>query len=216
MTSEKIEITQADFSSFIFATPSTNPENVHLTINPLINISTSASSENGETQIKEFEIKNLRFTKKPKLGELKRIAPKHRSTNESCTGFYFGGCEEKLSPKEVKDDGANFEYEITNSSEIKQAYYDQVSGISNASPNFRIIFHNIGSFDSDKIMKRDGRVDGRKYAQYAEINPSDLDGAFEFDVFVKFKDGEKFMTHIVVNFTGEQIISGKTIQGEIQ
>lgn len=208
-----LEVNQANFSSFIFGSDSSGghkTDTVHLTINPLIMFSVSG----GEAELKSFEIKNLKFSKKPKVGEVKIVAPKHRKADESCTGFYFDGCDGRTKPEEVKNNGGNIKYEVVDIESPKEGYYDQVGSSFYINPNFRVIVHNIGGFDYDKIMKKNGSVNGSMYAKYAGIEASDLASTLEFDILATLTDGEKYKQHFVVKFDGNDLLNGKTVTAE--
>jgi|GEM_PF-3113751 len=209
-----IEVNQAQFSSFIFGSSSkgnSKTDTVHLTINPILTFKVDG---NQEVKLESFEIKNLEFSDEPKVGEIKMIAPKHRKTDESCTGFYFGGCKDKAQPEDVKSDGESIEYEVVEGDveKTKTKYYDQVFDTWFVRPEFRVILHNIGEFDYDEVMEKNKAVDGGKYAQYAGLEADDLASVLEFDVVAKMSNGEKFKKHFVAEFDGEDLMKMKTVQ----
>ncbi len=210
-----LKINQANFSSFIFGSNSKggrDSDTVNLIITPMLNLSLSDSVSTKGIKLKSLAIENLKFSKKPAIGEIKIIMPKHNKKTD-CSNILFGDCRKKINPKNIKSDKNKFVYEVLNNHTIEQGYYDQIN-TDFISPQFKILFYNIGSVDCDKIMSKTGSFNSARLANYANIKASDLKSKLEFDIVASFDNGETSKKHLVVNFNGDDLIKQKTVQAE--
>lgn len=208
-------VNQANFSSFIFGSNSKglrNPDTVNLIITPMLNLSLNSSVASEKINLKSLAIKNLKFSKKPTLGKIKIIMPKHYKSS-SCSGFFFEDCHKKINPRNVKSDKNNFSYKIVNNHSVQQAYYDQI-GAEFINPQFKILFYNIGSVDYDKIMSKTGSFNSARLAEYAHIKPNDMKSVLEFDIVASFDNKKETKKHFVVNFNGQDLLTGKTVEAK--
>ena len=63
-------------------------------------------------------------------------------------------------------------------------------------------------------MEQTGSFNSGKLADYAKVKASELKSSLEFDLVASFSNGDKQKKHLVVNFNGQDLLTGKTVKAE--
>ena len=195
--SVEIELVQDGYiSSWVY---SSDDSRVHIRFSPNVNL--SLVSEDFSIIPTSVEIMNAGFTKAPKIGSSLRLYPTTLSRDENCLGNYYEGCDNSLSVEEVVDMGDKGVYLV---SETPTTYGELPEYLGPM--NFSLYLFDIGSYDHDVIMDRDGGFSSSRLLEYSGVNLSDLDCTIEFDVVVKLSDGTQVSKHFKGDIVGSSLV----------
>jgi hypothetical protein len=131
------------------------------------------------------------------------------SREESCLGNYFEGCDNPLSIEDLVDMGDEVSYVV---SETPTTYGELPEYLGPMS--FSIYLFDIGTYDYDGILNRDGVFSGGRLLDYSGVNLSDLDSTIEFDVIVKLSDNTQISKHFKGSIDGSSL-GNMGYQGEL-
>ena len=200
-----IELSQdAYVSTWVY---SSEESRVHIRFSPNVNL--SLVSEDFSITPTSVEIINAGFSVKPKIGNSLRLYPTDLSREESCLGNYFEGCDNPLTIEELVDMGDKGVYVV---SETPTTYAELPEYLGPM--NFSIYLFDIGTYNHDAIMDRDGGFSSSKLLEYGGVTLSDLDCTIEFDVVVKLSDDTQISKHFKGSIEGSSLVE-MAYQGEL-
>jgi hypothetical protein len=186
---------------------SSDNSRVHIRFSPNVNL--SLVTEDYSITPTSVEIINAGFTVKPKIGESLRLYPTDLSREESCLGNYFEGCDSPLTVEELTDMGDKRTYVVSETPTTYEELPEYLGPMS-----FSIYLFDIGTYDYDGILNRDGVFSGGRLLDYSGVNLSDLDSTIEFDVIVKLSDNTQISKHFKGSIDGSSL-GNMGYQGEL-
>ena len=200
-----IELSQDGYiSSWVY---SSEDSRVHIRFSPNVNL--SLVSEDFSITPTSVEIVNAGFTLAPKIGNSLRLYPTDLSREEHCLGNYYDGCATPLTVEELTDMGDKGVYVV---SETPTTYAELPEYLGPM--NFSIYLFDIGTYNHDAIMDRDGGFSSSKLLEYGGVTLSDLDCTIEFDVVVKLSDDTQVSKHFKGSIEGFSLVE-MAYQGEL-
>lgn len=200
-----IELSQDGYiSSWVYSSENSR---VHIRFSPNVNL--SLVSEDFSITPTSVEIVNAGFTLAPKIGSSLRLYPTDLSREENCLGNYYDGCDTPLTVEELTDMGDKGVYVV---SETPATYADLPEYLGPMS--FSIYLFDIGTYNHDAIMDRDGGFSSSKLLEYSGVTLSDLDCTIEFDVVVKLSDDTQISKHFKGSLEGSSLVE-MAYQGEL-
>lgn len=192
----EIEMMQEGYiTSFVY---SSDEGRVHIRFTPHINM--ALVTEDFSITPTSVEIVNAEFSSAPKIGTSLRLYPTTLLREESCLGNYYEGCDNPLSVDSLVDMGDSHVYNVV---ETPLTYGELPEYLGPL--NFSIYVFDIGTYDHDAIMDRDGSFISTKMLEYSGVNLSDLDCTIEFDAVVKLNDGTQIVKHFKGVMNGESL-----------
>lgn len=201
----QLELLQDGYiTSFVYGS---DEGQVHIRLSPKVNI--SLVTEDFSITPTSVEIVNAGFTSAPKIGTTLRLYPTDLSREEHCLGNYYEGCDNPLSVEELTDMGSEGVY-IVSENPLTYGELPEYLGPM----DFSIYIFDIGTYDHDAIMERDGGFRSDRILEYSGVNLSDLDCTIEFDVVVKLKDGTQIVKHFKGGMEGSSL-GELSYQGEL-
>jgi hypothetical protein len=206
-TSKNVDIELAQDGYITPWVYSSDDSRVHVRFSPNVNL--SLVSDDYSITPTSVEIINAGFSKEPKIGDSLRLYPTDLPREESCLGNYFEGCENTLTIEELVDMGDKGTYVV---SETPTTYGELPEYLGPMS--FSIYLFDIGTYDYDAILDRDGVFNSAILLDYSGVNLSDLDSTIEFDVVVKLSNDTQVSKHFKGNIDGSSLGS-MGYQGEL-
>jgi hypothetical protein len=206
-TSKNVDIELAQDAYISPWVYSSDDSRVHIRFSPNVNL--SLVTEDYSITPTSVEIINAGFSVEPKIGDSLRLYPTDLSREESCLGNYFEGCDNPLSIEDLVDMGDEVSYVV---SETPTTYGELPEYLGPMS--FSIYLFDIGTYDYDGILNRDGVFSGGRLLDYSGVNLSDLDSTIEFDVIVKLSDNTQISKHFKGSIDGSSL-GNMGYQGEL-
>lgn len=197
-TSKNVDVELAQEAYITSWVYSSDNSRVHVRFTPNINL--SLVSEDYTITPTSVEIINAGFTVEPKIGKSLRRYPTDLPIEEYCLGNYYEGCDNPLSVEEVKDMGDSGTYIV---SETPTTHGELPKYLGPM--DFSVYLFDIGTYDYDEVMDRDGVFDGGSLLDYSGVNLSDLDSTIEFDVVVRLSDDTQVSKHFKGTIDGSSL-----------
>jgi len=186
---------------------SSDNSRVHIRFSPNVNL--SLVTEDYSITPTSVEIINAGFSVKPNIGNTLRLYPTELSREENCLGNYYEGCDNPLTVEELTDMGDKGVYLV---SETPTTYSELPEYLGPM--NFSIYLFDVGTYDYDAIMDRDGGFSSNRVLDYSGVTLSDLDCTIEFDVIVKLSDDTQVSKHFKGSIDGFSL-TNMSYQGEL-
>lgn len=206
-TSENVDLELAQDGYITPWVYSSDNRRVHIRFSPKVNL--SLVSEDFSITPTSVEIINAGFGVEPKIGNSLRLYPTDLSREEDCLGNYFEGCDNPLTVEELTDMGDKGTYIV---SETPTTYSELPEYLGPM--DFSIYLFDIGTYDHDAIMDRDGGFSSSRLLEYSGVTLSDLDCTIEFDLVVKLSDDTQISKHFKGSIDGSSLTT-MFYQGEL-
>ncbi len=187
-----VKFTKHEVSAFVFnIQEDENSHRLYVNLTPFVSIDV------GELKIGEFRVNN--FQGSCAIGDVVLIHPTDLETDTIGRNFLFQKSSLGMTKGDIKSEGNSIEYVVVD----EVARYNEVNRSNIVTPYFGIIVKEIGNVDYKAIKERDGVFDGTRYLEYAEISQSSLNTDFQFDIFIKFEGGEKYIKTVKGSMSGQ-------------
>ncbi len=179
------KVVQANASTTIYtvAVPDTSLKRVEAHISPMLNISNPTGEE--APFITDFEIRDI-TVQGNSLGTVVRVAPPHVSNSLGCYGWYLQDCHTSESVGGLGDAGNTIRYNVV----VTPEFLDEVPRMPPVLPKFAVVIADLGTIDPQVIMKRVGRYDSSRVAEYAGLDLGKLGSELTFNVYMRLEDGD--------------------------
>lgn len=188
---EVVTITQSEMSSFIFVTQEDETNHIlNINLTPFLGFNVQ------NKDIKRFRISN--FSGSNPKSEVILISPTDLDINTPNRTFLFT-VQDNIIQEDLKSSIDSIEYEV--STEVSK--FNEVNITGDITPNFGIIIKDIGRVNYKEILEKDGTFDGSKYLEYSKTPLELLDTEIQFDVNIKFTDGEEYNKRFKALLKGE-------------
>jgi len=155
--------------------------------------------------ITSYTVKNIKVEGYRK-GKVAIVKPGHISNTLSSYNYVWGPYEDEMKSAEIKDSGRTITFNIVDVAH----YYDEVSARGSAMPTWGIFLKELGEFNYRKIMESENLFESDKVLEYADVQPSDLNITFSFDVEMVFEDGTKWVKRFSAELDGAQIVENNS------
>lgn len=206
-TSKNVDVELVQDAYIIPWVYSSDNSRVHINFMPNVNL--SLVTEDYSITPTTVEIVNAGFSEEPKIGRSLRLYPTDLPIEEDCLGTYFEGCDNPLTVEELTDMGDKNTYVVSETPTTHGELPEYLGPV-----DFSIYLFDIGTYDHDAIIERDGVFYSTNLLDYSGVNLSDLDCTIEFDVIVKLSDDTQVSKHFKGSIDGSSL-GEMSYQGEL-
>lgn len=190
----RVSITQAQLTFSAFTTDEGNgAEAVHVVMMPFFHLNYSET-------IKELELRNFSVVTDSNSPQL--IHPTNEPITD-CQSYIMTSCDDQIKSADIIGGINKIVYSVGTS----EQNFNQVLNSDYGSPQFRIILKDLGTIYPDTILDQQGVYDSGKILEYLNPDSSKLDASIQFDLYIKFDDGELYQKRFNAEAEGSKIIN---------